>query len=338
MIYLISPKKKQYKANLHSHSTLSDGKKTPEELKELYRKNGYSILAITDHERPRSHTDLNEKDFILLTGYEAHIRPNDTGAFDAFHEEIHINLFAKDAESEIYVGYDENYCRAPKESDECRALIKVGPTEKRALSADYVNAFIAAARENGYLVSYNHPFWSMQDEADIFEYNGFFSLEIMNYGALLINGLDYAGALYDKMLRRGRRIFCHGGDDNHNKYPLDDPESDSLGAYTVIMPDEFSYDGIIAAMERGDMYASMGPELYEVSLDGDKLHIECSDVKDIYVFTGSKMTQRIHAKAGESLTGADFTIAPEAKYIRVSVHDERGKKADTRGFFPEEFR
>ena len=27
MIYLISPDKKQYKANLHCHSTLSDGKK-----------------------------------------------------------------------------------------------------------------------------------------------------------------------------------------------------------------------------------------------------------------------------------------------------------------------
>ena len=27
---------KQYKANLHCHSILSDGKKTPEELKELY--------------------------------------------------------------------------------------------------------------------------------------------------------------------------------------------------------------------------------------------------------------------------------------------------------------
>ena len=52
MKYLISPHVKQYKANLHCHSTLSDGHLTPEQLKKLYKDNGYSILSITDHERP----------------------------------------------------------------------------------------------------------------------------------------------------------------------------------------------------------------------------------------------------------------------------------------------
>ena len=36
MKYLISPHKAQYKANLHCHSTLSDGCLTPEVLKNLY--------------------------------------------------------------------------------------------------------------------------------------------------------------------------------------------------------------------------------------------------------------------------------------------------------------
>ena len=53
--YFISQDKKQYRANLHAHSTLSDGKLSPEELKRAYRAQGYSILAITDHEHPKSH-------------------------------------------------------------------------------------------------------------------------------------------------------------------------------------------------------------------------------------------------------------------------------------------
>ena len=36
--YLLPENKKCYKANLHSHSTISDGKFTPEELKDLYDK------------------------------------------------------------------------------------------------------------------------------------------------------------------------------------------------------------------------------------------------------------------------------------------------------------
>ena len=46
----ISPGARQYKANLHCHSNLSDGRLTPEELVRAYREQGYSILAITDHE------------------------------------------------------------------------------------------------------------------------------------------------------------------------------------------------------------------------------------------------------------------------------------------------
>ena len=70
MKYLIHPEQKQYKANLHAHTVISDGKKTPEELKEMYKSHGYSILSITDHETPRKHTDLTDADFIAITGYE----------------------------------------------------------------------------------------------------------------------------------------------------------------------------------------------------------------------------------------------------------------------------
>ena len=42
--------------NLHSHSNLSDGRLTPEELIRAYREAGYSILAITDHEASYDHT------------------------------------------------------------------------------------------------------------------------------------------------------------------------------------------------------------------------------------------------------------------------------------------
>ncbi|NLX13208.1 MAG: hypothetical protein GXY44_06070 [Phycisphaerales bacterium] len=39
----------QYKANLHTHTTQSDGSLTPDQVIDEYHKRGYSILAITDH-------------------------------------------------------------------------------------------------------------------------------------------------------------------------------------------------------------------------------------------------------------------------------------------------
>lgn len=62
-----------YKANLHCHSNISDGKLSPEELKKAYREHGYSVLAITDHDAIFSHNELNEDDFLTLTSYEMEI-------------------------------------------------------------------------------------------------------------------------------------------------------------------------------------------------------------------------------------------------------------------------
>ncbi|MBQ2696121.1 MAG: hypothetical protein IJF61_02335 [Clostridia bacterium] len=334
-MYLISPHKKQYKANLHSHTVISDGKKTPEELKAMYKANGYSILSITDHEVPGNHSYLNDEDFLTITGYEAYIRPGGASKYDRYGKEVHLNLFARDPENVAIVCYNSNFCKYITEEQK-EKLIKVGSQKTRDLTTEYVNEFVRTAKENGYLVAYNHPWWSMEEEAAILSYEGFFSVEMCNYSSYLLGHLEYNGALYDKMLLAGKRIFCHSADDNHNTEPENSLAFDSFGGFTMIMPESFTYDGVISAMETGEMYSSMGPLLYEVSMEGNKIHIECSEVERIMVFTGSKAPKRKFAPIGETITSADFEIDDRAKFVRVSVVDEYGRAADTRGFFRDE--
>jgi len=338
MKYLISPNKKQYKANLHCHSILSDGRKTPEELKEMYKANGYAILAITDHERPVEHQHLTDEDFIMLTGYECYIRPDPEGKYDIYNKEIHLNLFAREPKNISYVCFNEHYAKYLRRDGALGGLVRVGSERPREYSVEYINDYIRTAKEYGYIVGYNHPYWSMEDEATILSYEGLFSFEICNYGSYLMNNIDYCGALYDKMLCKGKHIFCHAADDNHNVYPEGHPVFDSFGAFTMIMPDSFTYDAVFSAMEKGEMYASMGPTFKEISIEGNKVHIECSEVSHIFMYMGSKKPRFLHAMPGESLTGADFEIDENAKYIRISVKDKNGCWADTRGFFPDEFR
>ena len=176
-MYLISPNKKQYKANLHCHSTCSDGKKTPEELKEMYKAHGYSILAITDHETPRCHDDLTDDDFLMLTGYEAYIRPDPNGKVDHFGSEIHINLFARDSKNEKLICYNPQYVKyLPKDKHDL--LDRVGSEEPRQYTLEYINNFIKTAKDNGYIAAYNHYGWSMEEESRVLAYEGFFSMEM----------------------------------------------------------------------------------------------------------------------------------------------------------------
>ena len=328
VMYLISPDKKQYKANLHCHSTHSDGKKTPEELKEMYKAHGYSILAITDHETPKSHTELSDDDFLMLTGYEAYIRPSETGTVDHYGSEIHMNLFARDPKNEKLICYNPRYVKYIPLEKHCE-IDKAGSEEPRRYTVEYINDFIKTAKENGYIVAYNHYGWSMEDEAQVLAYEGFFSMEMFNYDSYLYNGKEYNAVIYDKMLKRGKRVFCHSADDNHNKAPADSPYFDSFGGFAMIFE----------ALEKGEFYSSMGPTFKEVSFDGETVHVECSPVKRITLQVGNKLPKRIIANEGEYITSADFNITPmdpRMKYIRVNVIDEYAKSADTRGYFIDE--
>ena len=263
MFSYIAPGAKQYRANLHSHTNLSDGTLTPEQMVQAYQEKGYSILAITDHEAPYDHTALSTDDFLMLTGYEAYIRPSPTCEFDLFKPEIHLNLLAKDPHNTAIIGWDPNFCKyMPLEVAEHQREHK-GDLGPRKYSREYIQRFIDTARASGYLVTYNHPCWSMEAEEDTLSYDGCFSLEVFNTGSEKISGYECNMALYDKFLRKGKFLYVHGADDNHNKAPFGDLMCDSFGSWTQILAEELTYPAVIRALEEGRFYATTGPEIWE---------------------------------------------------------------------------
>ncbi len=329
--WLIDPKRKQFKANLHSHSTLSDGKLTDKELVKAYKDHGYDILAITDHEYPSAHNDLTTDDFLLITGYEAYIRPSKICRFDRFKPEIHINLFAKDKDNTAIIAYDPFYCKympLPK------ALIaphkgNIGP---RKFTWMYIQKFIDAARENGYLVSLNHPCWSMQETKDIMKLKGFWSMEIFNTSSMKTSGYAENMPVYDMLLRHGRKMFCHGADDNHNKKAFEDPMCDSFGAWTMIEADKLEYGSIIEAMEKGYIYASTGPAIKSLGVEDGQFILECSEAKRITMHMTPKYAKTVYDKKGGTVKKAKFAIPDDAPYVYFSVIDEKGNKAYTHAY------
>ena len=335
-MYLISPQKKQFKANLHCHSTYSDGKLSPEQLKEAYKGNGYQILAITDHEYPLDFSHLSDENFMMLTGYEAYVRPDPNFTYDKYQTEIHMNLFAKEPHNTAMICYTPVSTKYLKDAEVLAKIPKAGSQRTREYTVEYINEFIRTARENGYLVAYNHPVWSMEPHERILQYEGIFSMEMVNYSSYIINSTEYNADLYDKMLLAGKRIFVHGADDNHNKAPFGDPNCDSFGGITMIMADELRYDKVIDAMEQGEMYSTMGPTFREVSFDGETVHVECSEAVAIHAYFGSKGPAHVRAHVDAPITSADLKIDPKCKYIRVSIMDKYGRYADTRGFTREE--
>ena len=335
---LIKKDAPQYKANLHCHSTNSDGKLTPLELKEAYKKEGYSVLCITDHEYPCDHSVMNEDGFLMLTGYEAYIRKFENAVGEVFTPEIHLNLIAKEPDNLAYVCWNDSYCKYEKDPVKRASFNKVGSQETRRYDVDYINKFVKTANENGYLCTYNHPTWSLEEWTQIEQYEGFLSMEMCNYSSYLLNGLEYNADLYDYLSRKGKRIYCHSADDNHNGRPFGTPGCDSFGGFAMIMAEKLDYPSIISALENGEFYSSMGPIIHSLKIENGRISVECSDAKQITVHLGGRNTLRAYGSKEAPVTEAEFTLSNEYKYIRISVEDFEGKRADTRAFFPDEIR
>ena len=320
----------QYKANLHSHSTRSDGKLSPEEMIRLYKEHGYSILAITDHEATYAYNEYTTPEFLMITGYEAYIRPASDCSFDPFGEEIHLNLIAKEPDNLTFIGRDLNFCKyMPHELALSRPNVDIGP---HRYNREFIQKFIDTANANGYLVSYNHPCWSMQPQAEVLAYNGCYSLELFNGGCTALNGAEYNVALYDALLRSGKYWYCHGADDNHNLDPLDSRLSDSFGAWTMILAEELTYPAVINALENGRFYASTGPQILALEIQDGKVRLECSEAVRITMHCSMKRCQTVAAPFGQTVTQAEFEIPTWTPHVYFSVHAQDGTEAYTHAF------
>ena len=58
------------KANLHSHTTKTDGRMTAVEVKGWYKDHGYEIVAFTDHSLYSAYPELKDEQFLPVAGVE----------------------------------------------------------------------------------------------------------------------------------------------------------------------------------------------------------------------------------------------------------------------------
>ena len=317
-IYLLPRDGSFYKANLHSHTTISDGRLTPREVKEAYKSRGYQILAVTDHRIYRNHQDLDDETFITIPAVEVDINEVSSERLAPGDRTYHLNLFDT----------RPDYKREEKEKGIC--------PERRYRDFDYMNRYFREMAELGFLVCYNHPYWSLQNYDDYRGLEGIFAMEIYNHGCEHDGLYGYCPQVYDEMLRQGKRLRCLATDDNHNCFELDDVFSDSFGGFTMVKAQELSHGAVAEALKKGWFYSSTGPRIKELYLEGDELVVKTSPVQKIYVITDSSRCYRRAAKAGESLCGARFKLDGSEGYIRVTVRDEKGCHADSNAYFPED--
>lgn len=311
--YLLPENGKFYKANLHSHSTFSDGKWTPEEIKERYMEKGYSVVAYTDHNKFILHNELTDDNFVALNGLEYGVNNLEFGFVTdkKFRKNCDICMIALKPEGVT-----------PYHIDNPDFVFRYTP--------ESVNELIEGGRKCGFFVTHNHPTWSGEEYTDYIKYNNMHAMEICNYGCVCSGFDEHNSKIYNDMLKSGKKLYCIATDDNHNY----SAKPDSFGGFTMIKAEKLDYSTIAKALLDGNFYASEGPLIESLCYEDGKVYIKTSPAQEIFIVKPGKNVSKIREE--QPVCEGVFTVEDDDIYFYITVVGENGTKAYTNAYFLED--
>lgn len=317
-----------YKANLHCHTNLSDGKFSPEEIKQLYREKGYSAVCFTDHEVLIGHEDLCDENFVALHGYEMAIKADPYAPTGNFMKVYHFNFIAEDPSNLImprcYVNSRSAYINGKHWRETLKPYDPNDIIEETHYDIDWINDYLEAVTRKGFLITCNHPQWSLQNTSDYLGLRHLHAIEVINGPCAVLN--DNTSIHFEQMLRAGTNPVPVGGDDTHVL-------ADCYLGWTMIKAPELSYQALIEAYKKGDCYASEGPEILHLVWEDGTVSVQTSAASQI-ILRGEGRRTLSKKSDSASLTEAQFACDPKqlGRYFRIEVRDRNGRVAISRAY------
>ncbi len=287
-----------WRGNLHTHSTRSDGRLPPEEVCRRYRAEGYDFIALTDHfiglyDYPIVDTKPMRGDgFTTILGAELHSGAMENG------ELWHI----------LAVGLPEDFAPANAPHFMTVEGQETGPEiAQRAVDA---GAFVAIA----------HPEWSGLTMADARSITAAHAVEVYNHSCHVEADRPHGFATLDLLLTEGRALNLIATDDAHFTH------RDAFGGWVMVKAEANEPEALLAALKAGAMYASTGPEIRDITLEGKHLTVECSAASAVMILGEGSAAQVLN---GASMTRAEMklTRTVDSPWLRVVVVDAAGRRA-----------
>lgn len=296
---------KFYKGNFHCHTTISDGKLSPEETVRAYKAKGYDFMALTDHNIYNALTQIGQESMLIIPGAEMHC------------------LFEKKIGSDVFKATHHMVCLDPGKNQPGKPFAQ-GEKFTNFVAEDgrqglrIMQAFI----ENRRCVAiYCHPDWSRVELEDIQTLDGFAAMEIFNTESHFCGDVGGTTTYWDHMLRRNRHIFACASDDSHNLYTMG-------RGWIQVKSEELTHEAIMENFLKGNFYASTGPEIHDFYVEDGYIHVECSPCRKIHVVQAFFPGKTAFEGDDKLITSATVPFTSDKpKYIRIVCEDAEGHRA-----------
>ena len=160
-----------------------------------------------------------------------------------------------------------------------------------------------------------HPYWCGFSSAEVMELKSLSALEVYNSECSYI-GRASSVQLWDELLGAGVLLPPVAVDDLHGE------ESFNLG-WTMIAAEDPSVAALMDSLRKGRMYASQGPEIFHISLEGTRFHAEFSPCVEAILLTnpsrgfcGTVESRSLRTKKECQVVDFDLSAAGPDHYFR----------------------
>jgi hypothetical protein len=290
-----------YRGNLHTHSTLSDGKLDAEEVCKRYRERGYDFICLSDHFMPHYNYPIADtrpfrtNSFTTILGAECHAPATEQG------EKWHI----------LAVGLPLDF--APNAENESGPEIA-----QRCLDA---GAFVALP----------HPEWYALTAGDAASIPGAHAVEVYNHTSQVLNARGGGSYYLDDILNTGRRINALACDDAH-WVAGEDQNRDAFGGWVMVKAEANEPESLVESLKKGHYYSSQGPRIDSVTAGAGSLMVETSPCLQISLVGRGSRNEKL---SGTDITSAQLSLEKfRGDWCRIVVIDHAGKIAWSNPIYP----
>lgn len=302
--------KNWYRGNLHTHSLWSDGDDYLEMIALWYRDHDYDFLSFTDHNvlqtskdrwddiaRKKTTAKAFEELKAAFPGDWVESREVEDG--EKVRTEVRLKTFQEVSNKLAIPGeflliqgeeITDRFGRLPIHMNATNIKSLIPPLHGESVTEtmqNNVNAVVAQRERTGQpmFIHLNHPNFGYGVTAeDLAPIRGekFFEVYNGHPGVNDSGNSEHASTerIWDIVLTKRLAelglpvMYGLGTDDGHSYHNIPSRASEPGRGWVMVLSDELTPDALIAAMERGDFYASSGVTLESVTSSNERIDIE----------------------------------------------------------------
>ncbi len=286
-----------FKGNTHTHTTMSDGDSSPEDVARWYKSHGYKFLVLSDHNvftDPKTLSSLMDSSFLLITGEEL--------TSDFRKKPVHVN------------GLNIPHVLEPQRDSSLLGTIQKNIDEVRRVDgAPHIN----------------HPNfgWAI-DQETLLRVQRYRLLEIFN-GHPLVNNYGGGGnpsveQMWDVLLSNGQRVYGIAVDDAHHFKEEFAPHRSNPGkGWVAVRARSLNTQEVVRNLEQGLFYASTGVEVEDILITQKTMTIHIAQKTDTRFrtdFIGDNGRILLHTEENPAV----YRLLDNVRYVRAKVYDSGG--------------